>query len=93
MIQTITFSALILIEVIAGSLVIEQVFSVPGLGRLLVTAISNRDFPVVQGVTLLLTGFVVTANAAVDLLHRKIDPRTKVNPINSGNQKRERGGV
>ncbi len=79
MIPTITFSALILIEVIAGSLVIEQVFSVPGIGRLLVTAISNRDFPVVQGVTLLLTGFVVIANTAVDLLYHKIDPRTRVN--------------
>ncbi|MDR1700616.1 MAG: ABC transporter permease [Lachnoclostridium sp.] len=79
LIPTITFSALVLIDVIAGSLVIEQVFNVPGIGRLLVTAISNRDFPVVQGTVLLLAGFVVIANSAVDLMYRRLDPRTRVN--------------
>ncbi len=78
MIPVITFLALVLVDVIAGSLVVEQVFSVPGIGRLLVTAISNRDFPVVQAVLLLLTGIVVIVNCFVDIIYHWIDPRVEV---------------
>lgn len=76
-IPVITFLALIMVDVVAGSIVIEQVFGVPGIGRLLVNAISNRDYPVIQGVVLLLTTIVVIVNNGVDAIYHVIDPRVK----------------
>jgi peptide/nickel transport system permease protein len=62
---------------LGGEVIIEQIFVLPGLGRLLVTSINQRDFPVVQSVTLLFaTGFVVV-NALVDVSISLIDPRTR----------------
>jgi peptide/nickel transport system permease protein len=62
---------------LGGEVIIEQIFVLPGLGRLLVTSINQRDFPVVQSVTLLFaTGFVVV-NMLVDVLCSLIDPRTR----------------
>ena len=78
MIPIVTFLALIIADILAGSIVVEQVFSVSGLGRLLITAISNRDYPVVQGVLLLLTAIIVIMNSVVDIIYHKIDPRVRV---------------
>lgn len=82
MIPVVTFLALVFVDIIAGSLIVEQVFSVAGIGRLLVTAIFNRDFPVVQGIVLLLTGITVIINTLVDLAYHLIDPRTRSTPQN-----------
>lgn len=62
-------------NLLAGSIVVEQVFSLPGLGRLIFQAISNRDIEVVKAAVLLLAGTVVLVNFAVDLLYVAIDPR------------------
>lgn len=62
-------------ELVAGSIVVEQVFSVPGLGRLLLTSISNRDVPVVQAVVVLIALWVVVCNLIGDLVSHRIDPR------------------
>lgn len=59
LIPVITFAAMIIAEILAGSIVIEQVFSVPGMGRLLITAISARDYPVVQAVVTYITAIVI----------------------------------
>ena len=64
-------------EVLAGGIVVEQVFSVNGMGRLLVTAISNRDFPVVQAVVLYITAIVIIINFVVDMLYQLVDPRVR----------------
>ncbi|MBP3703649.1 MAG: ABC transporter permease, partial [Lachnospiraceae bacterium] len=77
MIPVITFFALTIADILAGSIVVEQVFSVPGLGRALVAAISNRDYPMVQAIMLILTGTVVILNTVVDLLYHVLDPRMK----------------
>jgi peptide/nickel transport system permease protein len=62
---------------LGGEVIIEQIFVLPGLGRLLVTSINQRDFPVVQSVTLLFaTGFVIV-NMLVDVAISLIDPRTR----------------
>jgi ABC-type dipeptide/oligopeptide/nickel transport system permease component len=62
---------------LGGEVIIEQIFVLPGLGRLLVTSINQRDFPVVQSVTMLFaTGFVVV-NMLVDVATSLIDPRTR----------------
>ena len=59
----------------AGSVVIEQVFAVPGLGRLLLTSIEGRDEPVARAIVVLLAFAVILCNLAADLLARRIDPR------------------
>lgn len=74
-IPVLTFWAMTVADIVAGSIIIEQVFTIPGLGNLLITSISNRDYPVVQGIVVLLAGLVVIINFAVDILYRKIDPR------------------
>lgn len=60
---------------VAGAIVIEQVFSLPGLGRLVFQAISNRDLEIVKAVVVLLASFVICINFLVDLLYVWIDPR------------------
>lgn len=77
LIPVITFFAMIVAEVMAGSIILETVFSLPGLGRLLVVSISNRDFPVVQAIILYIAVIVIVMNAIVDILYRYIDPRVQ----------------
>lgn len=55
----------------------EQVFSVPGMGRLLITAITGRDYPVVQAVVTYITAIVVMINFIVDILYKLVDPRVR----------------
>lgn len=71
----ITFIGMVFADVLAGSIIIEQVFSLPGLGRLLVSAISNRDYPVVQIIILYIASVVIVLNFIVDMLYHMIDPR------------------
>lgn len=63
--------------IIVGAVVIEQLFSLPGIGRMLVADVSARDLPKVQGELLVLTGFVLVVGFVVDLMHRVIDPRQR----------------
>jgi peptide/nickel transport system permease protein len=57
--------------------VVENVFSLPGLGRLIFQAIGNRDLPLVQNIVMLLAATVIANNFVVDLLYAVIDPRLK----------------
>ena len=75
LIPVVTFLALAVVDIFAGSIVVEQVFSLPGLGKMLVNAITNRDYPVVQGIILILATVVIVVNFFVDLLYSRIDPR------------------
>lgn len=77
LVPILTMSGIQLGYLLGGTVIIEQIFVLPGLGRLLVTAINNRDFPVVQSVTMLFaTGFVVI-NMVTDVACALIDPRSK----------------
>ena len=58
-----------------GAVVVEEVFSLPGIGRLLLQGITQRDFPIVQGATLLLALLFMLTNLVVDLLQAWVDPR------------------
>lgn len=78
LIPVVTFLGMTFADIIAGSIIIEQVFSVPGLGRILLTSISGRDYPVIEAIILLLAFFVVLSNLIVDLLYHKFDPRIHV---------------
>jgi peptide/nickel transport system permease protein len=62
---------------LAGTIVIENVFFLPGLGQLVLNAIANRDLIVIQALVLLLTGMVVIVNFLVDLAQLLIDPRPR----------------
>lgn len=77
-IPVVTFLGMTFADIIAGSIIVEQVFSVPGLGRMLLTSISGRDYPVCEAIILLLSLFVVVSNLVVDLLYKKLDPRIHV---------------
>jgi peptide/nickel transport system permease protein len=65
-------------NLLTGTVVIENVFSLPGLGRLIFQAIANRDLLVVQDVVMLLAAAVILINLIVDVLYAVIDPRMKV---------------
>ncbi len=62
---------------LAGSMLVETVFSVPGIGRLMVDGVLDRDYPVVQGTILVLAATFVLVNLAVDLIYALVDPRIK----------------
>lgn len=78
LIPVVTFLGMALSDMIAGSIIIEQVFSIPGLGRILLTSISNRDYPVVMAVIVCIAVLVLVVNMAVDLIYGWIDPRITV---------------
>jgi peptide/nickel transport system permease protein len=62
---------------LGGAIVIEEIFSLPGMGRLVLRSIAQRDFPLVQGVLLLAGTGVVLLNLCVDMLYLAIDPRLR----------------
>jgi peptide/nickel transport system permease protein len=76
-IPIVTIIGLNLGQLIAGAIVVETVFAWPGVGRLLVTAVSSRDLAVVQGLVLVIACTMVLANLAVDLLYGLLDPRIR----------------
>ena len=62
---------------LTGSFVVEYVFAIPGMGRFFITAVTDRDYPMIMGVTLVYTVLLVSANLAVDLLYGYVDPRIR----------------
>ncbi len=77
MIPVLTVTGVQLGQLIAGSIVLESVFALPGLGRLALGAIAARDLPVVQGVTLFIASAIIAINFAVDLAYAVLDPRIR----------------
>lgn len=66
---------------VGGTVVIENVFSIPGLGSLLVSSVASRDFPVVQGLTLFFGVFVLAVNLLTDIVHVTLDPRLTLKAV------------
>ena len=62
---------------LTGSFVVEYVFAIPGMGRFFITAVTDRDYPLIMGVTLVYTAILVCANLIVDLLYSYVDPRIR----------------
>jgi peptide/nickel transport system permease protein len=77
LITIVTIVGLQLGQLMAGAIVLENVFYLPGLGRLALGAISARDLPVVQGVVLFVASLIVTVNFAVDIVYGVLDPRIR----------------
>ena len=78
LLPTITFLAVSAAEIMTSSIVIEQVFTIPGVGRLLLSSISSRDFPVVQAIVVILAFWVVLAGTVADIVNQRIDPRLRL---------------
>ncbi len=74
----VTVLGLILSVLLSGSIVIETIFNVPGIGSLLGNAISNRDYPMIQGGLLFVTAALLLLNLVVDILYTWLDPRIRV---------------
>ena len=81
LIPVVTIMGLQFANLLAGTIIVENVFSLPGIGRLILQAISQRDLTVVRDVVILLAGIVVLINFAVDVLYAVIDPRLKASDV------------
>ena len=78
LIPSITVLGMIAAEIFSGSIIIEQVFSIPGLGRLLIAAISSRDYPLIQTLVAYIAFIVIFINTIVDIVIQLIDPRIRL---------------
>ena len=72
-----TVVGIVISLLISGAVVTESLFSIPGMGQLLTSAVLNRDYPMVQGALLLVTAFLVLINIAVDMCYALLDPRVR----------------
>ena len=84
MVSIMTVSGIQLVQLLAGAIVIEQVFSLPGLGRLLLVAVMLRDLPLVQGLVFTGTALVLFTNFSLDMLYPLLDPRITRQGVNHG---------
>ena len=78
LLPVVTYLAMSLADIVASSIIVEQVFVVPGLGRLLIARISNRDYPVALCIVVMIAFVVVVMNYLADLLTQAIDPRVRL---------------
>ena len=75
LIPVITYFGPMLAYIVTGSLVVEKIFAVPGIGRAFVNSITNRDYPLVMGTTIVLAALIVIMNLVGDILYKVVDPR------------------
>jgi peptide/nickel transport system permease protein len=78
MIPTMTLIGVVMGSLLGGAAVIETVFTIPGLGRLLITSIYARDYVMVQGIMLLVATTYVLINLLIDVLYPLLDPRVRL---------------
>jgi peptide/nickel transport system permease protein len=77
MIPVITVIGLMLNVMISGAVVVEQVFTIPGIGSLVVNGVLSRDYPLIQGALLVVAAVFLLINLVVDLLYTYLDPRVE----------------
>ena len=75
LIPVITYFGPMLAYIVTGSLVVEQIFAVPGIGRAFVSSITGRDYPLIMGTTIILAALIVVMNLVSDILYKVVDPR------------------
>ncbi|MBQ7204134.1 MAG: ABC transporter permease [Eubacterium sp.] len=75
LIPVLTYFGPMLAYIVTGSLVVEQIFAVPGIGRAFVSSITNRDYPMIMGTTIILAALIVVMNLLTDILYKVVDPR------------------
>ena len=74
----ITYLGPMIANIVTGSLVVEKIFAVPGIGRTFVSSITDRDYPVIMGTTIVLAVLVVAMNLLSDILYKAVDPRIRL---------------
>jgi ABC-type dipeptide/oligopeptide/nickel transport system permease component len=77
LIPVLTVMGPLIAALLTGSFVVEYVFAIPGMGRFFITAVTDRDYPLIMGVTLVYTTILVSANFLVDVLYGYVDPRIR----------------
>jgi peptide/nickel transport system permease protein len=77
MIPVVTVLGIQIAQVLSGTVIFESIFGLPGMGRFLFDAITERDYPVVQGINLVVVGTVVAINLVVDVFYAYLDPRIR----------------
>lgn len=75
LIPVITYFGPMLAYIVTGSLVVEQIFAIPGIGRAFVSSITGRDYPMIMGTTIVLAVLIVVMNLVSDILYKLVDPR------------------
>ena len=75
LIPVLTYFGPMLAYIVTGSLVVEKIFAVPGIGRAFVNSITNRDYPLIMGTTIVLATLIVVMNLITDILYKVVDPR------------------
>jgi peptide/nickel transport system permease protein len=78
LIPVVTLFGLELAALISGIVIMESIFAIPGVGRLLIESIASRDYPVIQGITVVIGTMVILVNLAVDLSYAYLDPRVRL---------------
>jgi ABC-type dipeptide/oligopeptide/nickel transport system permease component len=78
LIPVMTYSGPLVADVLSGTFIIETIFAIPGMGRHFVMSVTNRDYPLILGLTLLFGATLVFANLLVDILYGVVDPRIRV---------------
>jgi len=77
LVQGVTVIGVVLAVLLSGAVVVETVFNIPGLGRLLITSVLRRDYPVIQGIALLVSAVYVLVSLLIDILYVYLNPRIK----------------
>ena len=75
LIPVITYLGPMLAYIVTGSLVVEQIFAVNGIGRAFVSSITDRDYPLIMGTTIVLASLIVIMNLVSDIMYKVVDPR------------------
>lgn len=78
MLPVITFLGWAVADILANSIIVEQVFGIPGIGRTLIAAIAGRDYPVVEAIIVLIAAVILSINVLVDLLYQRLDKRIEI---------------
>ena len=78
LIPVITYFGPLLAYIVTGSIVVEQIFAVPGIGRAFVNSITGRDYPLIMGTTIILACLIIIMNLVSDLLYKIVDPRIEL---------------
>src|SRR5699024_3597811 len=77
MVPVLTIFGVLAIRIFGGTVIIESIFSIPGLGRLLFESVGNRDYPLLQGLIVVFGISVIIINLVIDLLYSVVDPRLR----------------
>lgn len=78
LIPVITYFGPMLAYIVTGSIIVEQIFAVPGIGRAFVNSITGRDYPLIMGTTIILACLIIIMNLVSDLLYKIVDPRIEL---------------